>query len=315
MQHAATAALKGDTPGLSSPDRQALFALAQAARQLPSWTRSVRAAQGGTYLSAMRGRGMEYAESRGYQPGDDVRHLDWRIMARRGDAYTKVFQEERERPVLLVVDDRAPMHFATQGVFKRVRAAEAAATLAWKACYAGDRIGGMVFDAFTHHERPPRRGKAGVTQLIHLLDQPARLGSLDAEALESSLLAGVDRVRRMVKPGALVFVLSDFRGLTETCASEFARIRQHCDLVLGHFSDPFERALPQTRARLAVHNEFGRDALDLSRAATRATYAERAQLQQETVAKLASRLRTPLLSFCTTEPPINEIRRLLTTGR
>lgn len=313
--HAASTALPADTPGLSSPDRKTLFAMAEGARRLPSWTRSVRAAQGGTYLSAMRGRGMEYAESRPYQAGDDVRHLDWRVMARRGEAHTKIFQEERERPVVVVVDDRAPMHFATQGVFKRVRAAEAAAIVGWKAADTGDRIGAMVFDAFTHHEQPPQRGRRGVTRLINVLCTPARLGSLDADALTSSLLNGFDRLRRMVKPGSLVFVFSDFRGLNDTCAAELARVRQHCDVVLGSFTDPLEAALPTGAGALAVHNAFGRSWLDLSNTRGRDGYASRAAEHQHAITLLAKRLNAPLMQFSTAEPALPEIRRMLNARR
>lgn len=277
----------------------------------------MRAAQGGTYLSAMRGRGMEYAESRQYQAGDDVRHLDWRVMARRGEAHTKIFQEERERPVVVVVDDRAPMHFATQGVFKRVRAAEAAAIVAWKAADAGDRVGAMVFDAFTHHEQPPQRGRRGATHLLNLLCTPARLGSLDAEALSSSLLSGFDRLRRMVKPGSLVFVFSDFRGLNDACAAELARVRRHCDVVLGAFSDPFEQRLPDGlgHGTLAVHNAFGRSWLDLGDADRNRGYEARASAHAEAISALARRMNAPLMQFSTTDAALPEIRRMLNARR
>lgn len=310
-----TALDRPELEGLIAPDRQQLFALARDARRLPSWTRSVRAAEGGTYLSAMRGRGMEYDESRPYQAGDDVRHLDWRVMARRGEAHTKVFREERERPVMICVDDRAPMHFATRGRFKRVVAATAAAILAWRAFYAGDRIGAMVFSEDAHHELPPRRGKAAVSAVIARLCTPARRASVDEPTLEASLNASLDRMRRMLGPGTLVFLLSDFRGLNETAAGELVRLRRHCDLVLGDFYDPLERALPRSAARLEVANAAGKATLPTADAAARARYRARADRHAAAVRDLARRLGTPLMSFPTTAEPITEIRRLLAGRR
>ncbi|MEQ8659878.1 MAG: DUF58 domain-containing protein, partial [Gammaproteobacteria bacterium] len=100
-----------------------MVALAGQARALPGFARPLRARHSGQYLSRLRGRGMEYDESRPYQPGDDIRQIDWRVTARTGRPHTKLFREERERPVFLCVDYRHGMFFATQGVFKSVQAA------------------------------------------------------------------------------------------------------------------------------------------------------------------------------------------------
>ena len=101
----------------------------------------VNSLQTGAYVSRFRGRGMEFDESRPYQPGDDPRSIDWRVTARSTTAYTKLFREERERPVLIAVDLRSNMHFATRGCFKSVSASRAAALIAWAAHHRGDRLG------------------------------------------------------------------------------------------------------------------------------------------------------------------------------
>ncbi len=118
--------------------------------------RFIRAQQSGAYLSAFKGRGMEFEEARPYQPGDDIRNLDWRVTARTGKPHTKLFREERERPILLWVDYRNTMFFATKGVYKSVIAARAAALLAWSAHHHGDRVGGIIFSEQIHHELKPR---------------------------------------------------------------------------------------------------------------------------------------------------------------
>jgi len=146
-----------------------LIGLAHAARGLSLHRGDVRARRSDVRRSLFKGRGMEYDESRLYQPGDDVRHLDWRVTARTGKPHTKLFREERERPVFLWVDCRAPMFFATRGRFKSVAAAQLAALLAWSAVHDGDRIGSVLFTEDTHREIKPQRGKTGALRLFREL--------------------------------------------------------------------------------------------------------------------------------------------------
>jgi uncharacterized protein (DUF58 family) len=172
----------------------------------------------GEYLSRFKGRGMEFAESRPYQPGDDVRNLHWRVMARTGKPFTKLFREERERPVFVWVDLRRRMFFGTRRAYKSVVAARAAALIAWAASRHGDRIGGVLFSDGSHEEIKPARGKAAVLYLIRrLAEHPAwddRDGSHDDG--ERSMRDAMIRLRRVVRPGSLVFLLSDFANLDAT---------------------------------------------------------------------------------------------------
>ena len=124
-----------------SVSQSGLIRLSAPARAIALDVLRVNSLQTGAYVSHFRGRGMEFDESRPYQPGDDPRSIDWRVTARSTEAYTKLFREERERPVLVVVDLRAAMHFATRGCFKSVNACRAAALVAWAAHHRGDRLG------------------------------------------------------------------------------------------------------------------------------------------------------------------------------
>lgn len=130
-----------DGDGLVRISTQNLIALRRQAELVPLNAIKVMAPQSGAYLSPFKGRGMDFEESRIYQDGDDIRNMDWRVTARTGTAHTKVFREERERSVLMWVDYRRPMFFATQGAFKSVLAARAAALLSWSAIAHGDQIG------------------------------------------------------------------------------------------------------------------------------------------------------------------------------
>ena len=132
--------IKDSGDGFVRVSTKSLIELRRQAEQVPLNAIKIMAPQSGAYLSPFKGRGMDFEESRMYQPGDDIRNMDWRVTARTGAPHTKVFRDERERSVLMWVDYRRPMFFATQGAFKSVLAARAAALLSWSAIQHGDRL-------------------------------------------------------------------------------------------------------------------------------------------------------------------------------
>ncbi len=228
-----------------------LIKLAYPARGLSLRRDEIRSRKSDQYHSRMKGRGMEYDESRLYQPGDDVRYLDWRVTARTGKVHTKLFCEERERPVFLWVDCRAPMFFATCGRLKMVAAAETAALLAWSAVQEGDRIGGVVFSEGVHRELRPRRGRASVLRLIHELAacgefDPESLALRDVGARAQARSGGqaLARLAHLVHPGSLVFVVSDFRNVDEAGETVMRQLTAHNEMFFIFVSDPVEQQLP-----------------------------------------------------------------------
>ena len=146
-------------PSLVRASLPELIALRAAGESLNLAAMRVRALGEGGHLSPFKGRGVEYDESRLYQPGDDLRTMDWRVTARTGKPHTKIFRDERDRPVLVWLDLRRPMHFATRGAFKAVRAAQTAALISWSAVANGDRLGGLVFSEREHVEIRPGLGR------------------------------------------------------------------------------------------------------------------------------------------------------------
>ena len=206
----------------------------------------ISAIQSGDYQSAFKGRGMEYDESRLYQAGDDIRNIDWRVTARTGKAHTKLFREERERPVHLWIDFRSPMFFATRGKFKAVIAAELASLFAWTANRQGDRVGGIVFSDSIHHELKPQRGKAAVLRLIkYMVEHPGwQQTKFDEKEQRQGMLHSLLNLRRLVRPGSLVILLSDFRGFDDRTRSHLIRLRQHNELIMVHIYDWLEKFLP-----------------------------------------------------------------------
>lgn len=195
----------------------------------------------GPRLSGFRGRGMEFEEHRLYAPGDEVRSIDWRVTARTGKTHVRLYREERERPVLLVVDLRATMAFGTRGSFKSVLAARAAAVCGWAAVANGDRVGGQCFADNWHSEVRPAGGRRGLLALCHALAGPRGGVRPAPRALHDTL----HRLLRTTRSGSLVVLLSDFRGLDDAAHDLLLRLGRRAELIVGFVHDPLERELPQ----------------------------------------------------------------------
>ena len=210
---------------------------------------SSRAGRSGVRVSRLRGRGMEYSESRIYLPGDDIRRIDWRVTARTGRPHTKLFHEERDRPVLFVVDLGDHMRFGTRGAFKSVVAAEAASLLAWAAADNGDRVGGLVLGHGLAAESRMMGGRRGALGLFRAL---AGAGNeTDAQAGGGGLEDALARALRVARPGTLVIAISDYSGLRGPAERHLAKLREHNDLVCVWIHDRLE-AVPPPPARYPI---------------------------------------------------------------
>jgi uncharacterized protein (DUF58 family) len=235
---------KGDGIHLSAAELIALRPRCHALR-LPM-RQAAASALAGAYRSRFRGRGIDFLESRQYQPGDDIRNMDWRVTARTGRAHTKVFEEERERPVLIVLDASPSLYFGTRNQLKSVAAGQMAAAIAWAATRRGDRIGGFLFAPGRHREIRPAGGRRGAMRMIQgLVDwlEPGQIENAESEPLSMAL----ERVRHTVRPGSLVIVISDFFDMDEACNRHLSRLRQHSDVIGCQVLDTAEYQLPQGR--------------------------------------------------------------------
>ena len=185
---------------------------------------------------------MEYSESRIYLPGDDIRSIDWRVTARTGRVHTKLFHEERDRPILFVVDLGEHMRFGTRRAFKSVVAAETASLLAWAAAANGDRVGGLVFAGEKTVESRIKGGRRGTLALVRALagieNETRGWGARDG--LGNALL----RARRLARPGTLAIVISDFSGLRASASQQLAKLREHNDLLCVWIHDRLESTPP-----------------------------------------------------------------------
>lgn len=307
--------LDDEALGLVYVDTRQLIALRQHAESLPLSVAKVRALQSGQYYSPFKGRGMEFDELRLYQAGDDVRSMDWRVTARTGKPHTKLFREERERTVLLWVDFRNAMFFGTQGQFKSVLAAKVASLLAWSAAQQGDRLGGLVFDDEQHLELRPLRGKQAVLHMLNRFSEQTRKitqlsdyvdFSLDKN--DSGLHPSMSRLRRVCKPGSLLFLISDFRNLDSQSEAHLYQLSRHNDVVLVLIYDALEMMLPPS-GQYRVSDTINTMTIDTSSKKQRQEYEDRFQAHRDRLHGICKRNRMHFITIATSEDPLDALQR------
>jgi len=286
---------------LVSVNLNMLIRLAKPAATLKLFRSRIRAPQSGGLLSKAKGRGMEFDEVRMYQPGDDIRSIDWRVTARTGKTHTKLFREERERPVFISVDYRASMQFATRGVYKAVQAAKLAALLAWVAQRHGDRIGGQIFTDTACRELKPQNGKQAVLHFFNaLINAEARQEAINFEQV-------MGRLSHHVKPGSLVYIISDFRGMNKAVENYLAKLARHCEVVMILVYDPLENHLPK-KGRYRFTDNTTDIVVDTGDKQRVLNYQEKFLLHCAGIQKLANKLNIRLLRCASNDDPVQILR-------
>lgn len=285
-----------------------LIGLAHLARSLSLRHNKIRARKTDARRSTFKGRGMEYDESRLYYPGDDIRHIDWRVMARTGEAYTKLFREERERPVFFCVDYRSQMFFATRRCFKSVHAANIAALLAWSAIHSGDRVGGVLFSDAIHAEIKPQRGKQGILRLIHHLAEFSSYRRAAAYSERSS--DGGEALMRLVhtvRPGSMVFLISDFRGM-QTAENRIRELAAHSEVVMIQVYDVLEETVPPP-GEYAISDGANTICINTADTGFVSRYFDQFRRKVMRLKSLAAKSHIGFIQCRTTEEPFEVLRR------
>lgn len=277
----------GEQP--TSVSLRELIQLKAVGEMLKLSTPRVRAFSSGGHLSPFKGRGVEFDESRPYQEGDDLRTIDWRVTARTGKPHTKVFREERNRPVILWLDLRATMMFATRGAYKSVVAAKAAAIIAWSAVANGDQLGGLVFSESEHEELRPRLGRRAALRLLQLVAAAPAWNRDRAETDTGAALHALKRMTRVARPGSVAFLFSDFIGMDADWERPLRELASHCDVYLLQVYDPVETELPPP-GEYRIHIGDRIHTVDTSAMEIRESYR---QVFEERRARLASLARLP----------------------
>lgn len=260
----------------------------------------------GLHDSRFRGRGMDYQESRAYQAGDDIRNMDWRVTARTGDAHTKLFQEERERPVYMLVDTNSSMHFATRRQFKSVIAAQVAATLGWSAIQQGDRVGVMTYGQGGVDILKAKAGKKGMMTMIQQLVKADK-----AHSGETALDTALKQLRSVLRPGSLVIIVSDFMSLGEHCKKHLVQLRKHNDVMAIHISDPFEQQLPPA-ALFGLYEAGQHKILNTRNAKVRTLIKQQLKQQRQQIRQNILHAGVSLIPISTAEDWLQQLKPGLT---
>jgi uncharacterized protein (DUF58 family) len=290
------------------PELDELVALRGAAHGLSLHARRpVLARLQGAHRSAARGRGLEFEEVRLYAPGDDVRSIDWRVTARRGKPHTKLFREERERPVWLIADLHPGLYFGSRRQLKSALLVRTAALLAWVAAMGGDRLGALIPQSGDKARIfAPRGREAGVLPVLEALveTQPRAPGAPAA----GSLGAALTQLRPLLQPGSLVLVLSDFSSLDSVAETALAGASLHNDVRLLWITDPLESAgLPDGSFRVGLPGRLWWLDGERCRPAWQQAWAAR----EQRLGALAGRLDLPLIRLSTRDAVADSLPLLL----
>ncbi len=284
-------------------DLSSLLELRFGARDLKLFAREpARSMLLGETRSRYRGRGMEFEEVRLYQPGDDIRTIDWRVTARTGKTHTKLFCEERERPVHIVLDQRSTMFFGSERRFKSVLAAEVATCLAWAALAGSDRIGGQIIGDSAESDIRARRNKHAVLQFIHEINE-FNHALPGVEPITRTLAYMLEECRRISRPGTAIFVISDFHDMDSDAEKSLGLLGRHVDLTLIRTVDKLEENMP-VEGRLGISDGTHASVVEVTRGLLK-TYREEQQLRDAILKRAASRSAATLVEIGTEEQPLS----------
>lgn len=290
-----------------------LAALEHAARDFNFLPRQpVHSLLAGRRASRVRGRGLAFEELRQYLPGDDIRSIDWRVTARSGKPHVRVYTEEKDRPALLIVDQRINMFFGTRRAMKSVAAAEVAALSAWRVLAQGDRVGGLVFNDDDVDEIRPARSRAAVMRLMETMAR--RNAALSASSPVPRRPEQLDRVldtaARLAHHDHLVVIASDFDGLGPRTRDLLLRLTLHNDVIAVLVYDPFLVELPPAGSLVVSNGELQIE-LEVGGAKTRKGIAAFTDARAQAVLGLQKEVGIPVLPLSAGEETAPQLRRLL----
>ncbi|MBB1439988.1 DUF58 domain-containing protein [Shewanella sp. SG41-4] len=267
-----------------SLNEQELIACQSLSRAIPDRQSRAKAPLSGHRSSQIKGRGMEFAEVRHYQNGDDVRTIDWRVTARTGVAHTKLFVEERERPILLLIDLSHSLYFGSQLLLQSVQVAHLATTLGWNAINNGDRLGALIASEGNHLELKPRSRRQGILQLTSgLIDvhqqQLNQINQLSPDP--GHMFKACQRLLRIAKPGSLIWIITDGQHINQQCLAPLTELSRHCDIGAFVVTDPLRQGTLALPKQFSLPVRDGQQQLTLTRQSYEAWLStQQQQLQQ-----------------------------------
>lgn len=293
-------------------DLDQLSALREQARGLPLHARLVAAsALAGRHETRLRGRGLSFEELRPYWPGDDARLIDWKVTARLRRPFLRLYSEERDQPVLLLIDQRMNQFFGSRRTTKSVLAAEAAALFGWAALERHDRVGALLFNDETLEALRPARGNRAFLHLLgRLCEFNQQLHARHRGDNPSGLNAALHRARKLASKDHLLILISDFNGLNTETHDLLAALRRHNDLLLCWTQDPLLIELPSGGELLASDGDL-QMRLNLDSGSLRQTLQRLHQQRQQQILDWPAGLGIPVLPLSAAEPAADQLRALL----
>ncbi|MCP3397373.1 DUF58 domain-containing protein [Bradyrhizobium sp. CCGB20] len=266
----------------------------------------------GRFASRMRGRGLNFEEIRDYRAGDDVRSIDWKVTARLQKPHIRVFNEERDRQTILVVDQRLSMFFGSRRAMKSVTAAEAAAIGAWRVLGAGDRAGAVVFGDRELVEVRARRSRATVLQILAaIVAQNQALGvGRGLVSAPAMLNTALDHARRRAPHDAVIVIISDFDGADTTTRELVKALARHNDVIAALVHDPLQSDLPPSASMTVTDGEL-QIRLDVGRASVRKSVSQATQDRLKGIFDWTREIGIPVLPLSAAEDTAAQLRRLL----
>ncbi len=256
----------------------------------------------GEYHSTFKGLGMEFAEVRQYAPGDDVRSIDWNVTARMGEPFIKIFEEERELTVILMVDASASGSFGTAQKFKAEAAAEICATLAFSAIRNNDKVGLFIFTDKVELHIPPKKGKKHVLRIIR------EILAFSPTGKKTGIRNALDRLNRTTKKRGIVFLVSDF-GDEGYDTSMRISAKKH-DLIAVRVTDPAEHILPDAGLVRLRDAETGEQILvDSSSLDFRQKYAHAVKRKEGQTLKILRSCRVDVINVSTDKPSVEPLEK------
>ncbi|WBU63787.1 DUF58 domain-containing protein [Paracoccus aerodenitrificans] len=269
----------------------------------------------GRNASRLRGRGLDFEELRGYLPGDDVRDIDWKVTARTGSPHIRVFTEERDRPALIVVDQRMSMFFGSQLNMKSVTAAETAALIAFRILDQGDRVGGIVFTDQKMTEIRPQRSNGAVQSFLTALAGANASLRADADMGEPMhIREPLQTVARIAKRDHLIVIISDFDGIGRRSERLISGLSRHNDVILCPVNDPMTRT-PPADLKLAASDGRLQAEIDTGNASVLQALTRLSQTHTEALDTWSQKFGIPLMPLSAAEETVPQIRKLLGATR
>jgi len=266
----------------------------------------------GRHASKLRGRGLNFEELRNYLPGDDTRHIDWKVTARTRTPYVRVYTEEKDRTVWLLIDQRVSMFFGSAKRMKSVVAAEMAALSAWRVLSVGDRVGALVFNDSDISVIPPHRSRERVMQILkQVVDKNNALRvDRDLQPDPGKLNEALKQVSLMARHDCLVCLITDGNGLNSETRKHITRLAEHNDVLTAFIYDPLEKDMPAA-GRLRFADGEGQLEADTSSKKLRKSFLNEFEQKLEWMQSASSRFSIPLLPLHTKSPVSEQIRAVL----